>query len=58
MKKTKLNNRYRTIDTYYVEGITIETDEDIINYCDRNCFGGRVYRYGKTGTAKVECDID
>lgn len=58
MKKTKLNTNYRTMTMYYVEGITTETNEEIIRFCDRNCFGGYVTRYGKTGTAKVICDID
>lgn len=48
---------YEYVDTYRVEGITNESDIDIINFCDINNFGGYVYRYG-IGQAKVEVNID
>ena len=56
LTKMRINNQYRTIHTYKVEGITTETNQELIDYCDRNCFTGRVYRQG--ATAIVECDID
>ena len=57
MTKTKMNTTYRTIEIYKVMGITTETDKEIIDYCDRNAFFGRVIRYGN-GIATVEIDID
>ena len=56
LTKMRINNQYRTIHTYKIEGITTETNQELIDYCDRNCFTGRVYRQG--ATAIVECDID
>ena len=56
LAKTRVYNNYRTINTYKVVGITTETNQELIDYCDRNCFTGRVYRQGTT--AIVECDID
>ena len=57
MSKRKIASYYRTIHTYKVEGITSQTDAEIIEYCDRNAFGGRVSRCGD-GVAIVEVDID
>lgn len=57
LAKIRVYNNYRTINTYKVVGITTETNDELIDYCDRNCFGGRVYRHND-GTATVECDID
>jgi len=57
-KERIYNNGYRTIDTYIVSGITNETNQELIDFCDRNCFCGRVYRDNDGTTAKVECDID
>ena len=57
LKITKVYSPYRTIDIYEVEGITTETNQELIDKCDYSCFDGRVYRH-KDGTATVECDID
>lgn len=57
LKITRVYNQYKTIDTYKVEGITTETNQELIDKCDCSCFDGRVYRHGN-GTATVECDID
>lgn len=57
LKITRIYNNYRTINTYNVEGITTETDQELIDKCDRSCFEGRVYRHSN-GSATVECDID
>lgn len=57
LKITRVYNQYRTINTYRVEGITTETNQELIDKCDYSCFGGRVYRHND-GTATVECDID
>ena len=43
--------------TYEVRGITTETDQEIINYCDCNAFGGYVRRY-TNGTAEVQVYTD
>jgi hypothetical protein len=57
MTITKVNTNYRTMNEYRVEGITTETNQEIIDACDRNAFGGTVYR-GNNGTARVIVDID
>ena len=57
MTITKVNTNYRTMNEYRIEGITTETDKEIIRACDRNAFGGTVYR-GQNGTARVIIDID
>lgn len=49
--------RWQTIERYEVEGISNETDAEIIRFCDPNSFGGYVYRYGN-GTASVDVNID
>lgn len=49
------NSKFRRV--FIVEGITDETDEEILDFCDRNNFGGWVRRRGD-GTAQVECYID
>ena len=48
---------FETTEEYRVEGITTETNEQIIDFCNRNNFGGYVYRYGQ-GCARVEINID
>ena len=58
LKITRIYNNYITIETYKVEGITTETKQDLIDACDRNCFGGRVYFHNNGTCATVECDID
>ena len=57
MTITKVNTNYRTMNEYRVEGITTETDQEIIDACDRNAFGGTVYR-SNDGKARVIVDID
>lgn len=57
MTITKVNTNYRTMNEYRVEGITTESNQEIIDACDRNAFGGTVYR-GNDGTARVIVDID
>lgn len=57
MTKRLIPTNYRTIATYEVNGITNETNREIINFCDRNAFGGTVLRRND-GTATVEVDID
>ena len=46
----------KTTAQYKVCGITTETDEQIIDFCDRNNFGGRVNRNGNTATVYVYID--
>lgn len=43
--------------TYEVSGFTNETDQELIDFCDRNNFGGNVRRY-TNGTAMVEVYTD
>lgn len=50
-------SRYKSVNTYYVEGITTETDIAILNFCDPCNFGGNVKRRGN-GCATVEVYID
>lgn len=57
MSKTKRYTPYRTIEIYEVHGITDKTDQEIIDFCDRCAFGGRVIRHNED-TATVEVDID
>ena len=59
MKITKKINaqRWQTIERYEVEGIGNETDEELIRFCDPNCFGGYVTRYANN-KAMVEVNID
>jgi hypothetical protein len=57
MKKTRVNTTYRTINAYMVEGITTETNAEIIDFCDPCNWGGQVFRKGD-GKAYVEVDID
>ena len=57
MTKTRVNTTYRTINAYFVEGITTETNAEILDFCDRNNWGGQVYRKGN-GKAYVEVNID
>ena len=43
-------------ETYEVTGITTETDEQILKFCDFNNFGGRVFRYGTFARVVVYID--
>ena len=45
------------ITTYKVVGITNETNQELIDFCDRNNFGGNVIRHGNC-TATVEVYTD
>lgn len=57
MAKKEMYSQYRSVNTYYVEGITTETDIEILNFCDPCNFGGNVKRRGN-GCASVEVYID
>lgn len=57
MSKTRKYTPYRTIAIYEVHGIADKTDQEIIDFCDRCAFGGRVIRHNED-TATVEVDID
>lgn len=57
MIKKRIHSNYKSIKTYYVEGITTETDSEILNFCDPCNFGGNVKRRGN-GCASVEVYID
>ena len=47
MKKTFVERRPAN-EVYKVTGILINrTDDELIDFCDSNNFGGRVKRYGK-----------
>ena len=46
MSKVKLYSDHRYTITYEVTGITSETNEEILDFCDPNCFGGSVARRG------------
>ena len=43
--------------TYEVVGITNQTNQELINFCDPNNFGGNVRRHAN-GTATVEVYTD
>ena len=47
MSKVKLYSDYRYSTTYEVTGITSETDEELLEFCDPWCFSGSVVRRGK-----------
>ena len=49
--------RFAATATYIIEGIKTESDEEILDFCDPNNFGGYVTRYSD-GTASVEVYID
>lgn len=49
--------RFCTIDTYFVDNVNNATDEELIRFCDPNCFGGYVTRYANN-KAMVEVNID
>ena len=51
------HRRFETTEEYYIEGITTETDAEVLDFCDRANFGGYVYRYGQ-GCARVLVNID
>lgn len=57
MKKTRIKNCWRTIETYEVTGITNETRDEIFAFCGGTFFGGTVTRYGE-GCARVEVYTD
>ena len=57
MTKRKIQNCWRTIETYEVEGITTETRDEIFEFCGGTFFGGTVRMTGK-GTARVEVYTD
>lgn len=47
MTKTKVPNNYRTMEVYKVTGkLANFTNQQLIDYCDGNAFGGHVRRYG------------
>lgn len=46
MSKAMLYSDQRYSATYGVIGITSETKEEIIKFCDPYCFGGSVIRCG------------
>lgn len=46
MSKVRLYTDNRYSATYEVIGITSETKEEIIMFCDPYCFGGSVVRRG------------
>lgn len=46
MSKAMLYSDHRYSATYEVSGITSETKEEIIKFCDPYCFGGSVVRRG------------
>lgn len=46
MSKAMLYSDQRYSATYEVIGITSETKEEIIKFCDPYCFGGSVIRRG------------
>lgn len=54
-------NKYRLYgdrysETYKVIGITTERDEEIIDYCDPNAFGGHVLRVNNEAVVTVYID--
>lgn len=55
-KKCIKRERFTGKEIYRVTGITTEKDYEIIEFCDRNAFGGRVCRH--CGEAIVEVYID
>lgn len=57
MIKRRIHSNYRSIKAYSVEGITTETDNEILNFCDGCNFGGSVKRRGN-GCALVEVYTD
>lgn len=57
MTKKVIPTNFKTIVKYFVEGITTETKNEIINFCDSNNFGGCVKFVGE-GRAYVEIFID
>lgn len=57
MTKTRLYNNYCTTHTYRVEGdIANFTDDELIDFCDCNNFGGYVSRSGKVAIVRVNID--
>ena len=47
MTKTRVPNNYRTMEIYKVTGkLANLTNQQLIDYCDSNAFGGHVRRYG------------
>lgn len=57
MTKTRIYSNYRTIHTYQVEGdIANLTNAELIDFCDRNNFGGYVSRNGNVAIVEVNID--
>ena len=57
MTKTMIYNNYRTTQTYRVEGdIANLTNAELIDFCDRNNFGGYVSRSGNVAIVEVNID--
>lgn len=57
MKKTEKTTNRATTREFFVEGITNETNDQILDFCDINNFGGVVHR-NANGTATVTVYID
>lgn len=57
MKKTEKTTNRATTREFFVEGITNETNDQILDFCDINNFGG-VVRRNANGTATVTVYID
>ena len=57
MIKKRIRSNYKSIKTYSVDGITTETDNEILNFCGGRTFGGTVKRRGN-GCAFVEVYTD
>lgn len=57
MTKKVIPTNFKTIVKYLVEGITTETKNEIIDFCDNANFGGCVKFVGE-GRAYVEVFID
>lgn len=57
MTKKLVHTNFKTIVKYLVEGITTETENEIIDFCDNANFGGCVKFVGG-GRAYVEVFTD
>lgn len=56
MSKCRLYGDNRYSETYKVTGITTETDEEIIDFCDPCAFGGHVLRVNDEAITTVYID--
>lgn len=54
IKRLYTDNRYSV--TYEVRGIANKTDDEIIDYCDPNAFGGHVLRVNDEAIVTVYID--